>query len=669
MTEKTGKIYEFEDFCLETAEQILSRNGEIVAVTPKVFDLLVVLVKNHGHLLSKDELVKALWADSFVEEANLNVTVSALRRVLGERPNDHRYIETVPRRGYRFVAEVREITDESAADDVSVSDQNFTEAETISIDLPAKSCPKCKKLYYDKTLNFCLDDGEALSAETFSTNKSLSVPFQNKSKLFLLFGGILVAAIAGILVWKFSFQSETADVSNIQTLAVLPFKPLANNQSDSALEIGMADALITKLSSVRQITVRPTSAVSKYTEAGTDPVAAGRELQVEAVLDGKIQRADNKIRVTVQLLRVSDGTTLWAETFDDFFTNIFAVQDSISEKLTSSLALKLSGREKEQLAKRYTENTEAYALLLQARYFHEKLTKENTLKALEYYQAAIDKDPNYALAYTSRAGAYGFLANLNINPEENRQKARDTVMKALSLDPNLGETYADLADIQSFYDWNFTEAEKNYRKAVELAPNAANVHLQYSTTLTVLGRHDEAIAEAKKAVQINPVSPIALSFYLRTLTNARRYEETIVEGKKSLVLMPNERLILGGLIRAYIYNSMFAEAEALLPKFLEQNPINKNYLKSLIYLNTGRKTEAEKILHDEIAEYKEGDNCFNIAMNYAALGDKEKTIEFLEKAFQRRESSITHLAILPEFDDLHSDPRFQDLLKKIGLPQ
>jgi DNA-binding winged helix-turn-helix (wHTH) protein/TolB-like protein/tetratricopeptide (TPR) repeat protein len=661
-------IYEFDNFQLDLAEQTLKFNDENVTLTPKVFDLLAVLVENHGHLLSKDELVKALWAESFVEEANLNVTVSALRKVLGEKPNENRFIETIPRRGYRFVAEVREISGRKTDENYRlISEQSLKELGTMELDLWEKHCPKCRKIYFDKTLNFCLNCGETLvtSAE-ISPNKTNS-GFRSKRSLFYLLGGLMII-LSGILIWKFAYQADKTDVSNVRTIAVLPFKPLNGKESDGALEMGMADTLITKLSKLNHIIVRPTSSSSIFSEGNTDPLAVGRDLQVEAVLDGKVQHADNKIRMTVQLLRVSDGATLWAESFDDSFTNIFAVQDSISEKVTISLAMKISSKEKELLAKRDTENTEAYSLYLQARFFNEKNDIESSHKALEYFQSAIDKDPNYAKAYASRSSSYLILATLGDNREENQQKARDTVIKALSLDPNLGEGYRALADIQALIEWNFTEAEKNYRKAIEIAPNEADTHLGYANFLSSLGRHDEAIKEVEKAVQINPVAPYILTLHVEAYVLAHRFDEAIALGKKYFELIPNDPQIVNALMVSYLRKDAFAEAEALLPRFLEINP-NSVVSKAAVYLKTGKHAEGEKILRERLATYKEGDNCFQFAFVTAMLGDKEKTLEFLEKAVQQREQAAVLLAVAPNFDNLHSEPRFQELLRRVGFPQ
>jgi DNA-binding winged helix-turn-helix (wHTH) protein/TolB-like protein/tetratricopeptide (TPR) repeat protein len=664
MSEKAEKIYEFGEFRFETAEQILRRNGEVVPLTPKVFDLLRVLVENQGHLLSKDELLKSLWAESFVEEANLNVTVSALRRTLGEKPNENRFIETVPRRGYRFVAAVREITDEKAGE----TDPIFTEAKTISIDFPAKRCPKCRKVYYDESLNFCLDDGETLEVETPATKRSLSIPFQKSARAGLVLGGVLILAIAAGLVWKFAFDAQTTEVSNIRTIAVLPFKPLAGSQSDAALEIGMADALITKLSSIRQITIRPTSAVSKYTDANVDAITAGRELQVEAVLDGKIQRADNKIRVTVQLLRVKDGATLWAGSFDDFFTNIFAVQDSISEKMTSSLALKISGQEKAQLAKRSTENTEAYAFYLKARYYHEQISEDGSRKAVEFYEAAIEKDPEYALAYAWAVGAVFHLANLGINREENLQKAHDFAAKAVKIDPNLSDAHEALATVKDVLEWNWTEAENEYRKSIELDPRNADAHYSYAVFLSRFKtRSDQAVSEIETAKQLNPVAVYMQTESVVVLLRARRFDEALAAAEKIPELKPDFQSAYFLLTRLYVFKSMPDKANQALKKYLELGSYKNQYLKAFVYMNSGKKAEAEKILREAVGKFDEKDSYANNALCYILLGDKDRAFEFLEKAYKRHEAHVLTLDVEPEWDALRSDPRFEDLTRRLGL--
>jgi DNA-binding winged helix-turn-helix (wHTH) protein/TolB-like protein/Flp pilus assembly protein TadD len=638
MSGKNEQIYEFGAFRLNVEERFLQRDGETITLTPKVFDLLVLLVENHGHLLEKDEIIKVLWADSFVEEANLNVNISALRRALGETPTEQKFIETVPRRGYRFVSEVSEIKPENLPEKVEKNESNkvVTVTDFDSQEIPAHS-------------------------------KS-SQPFSSKTLLFSLLGILTILAI-GFFIWYSAKHAENeGNITQIKSIAVLPFKPLTKNGSDEALEMGMADTLITKLSGLQQITVRPTSSVLKYASLESDSLTVGRELKVDAVLEGKIQRAENKIRVTVQMLRTSDGATLWSDSFDDFFTNIFAVQDSIAEKVTASLATKISGKEKELLTKRPTENTEAYALYLKARFYHEQISEEGSRKAVEFYQAAIDKDPEYALAYAWRVGALIHLANLNINREENLQKARDSAAKAVSLDPNLADAHEALATVKDAIDWNFAESEIEHRKSIKLDPKNADAHFSYASFLSRFkNRQDEAIKEIETAKQLNPVAMYIQTQAVTILLRARRYDQAIAEAKKVIELNPDFQPTYYLLARLYIYKGMFAEANELLEKHkIDSN--NQPYINAVVNLHTEKKAEAEKSLRELIGKYKDGDNCSNYARYYILLGDKEHTLEFLEKAFERREVSMLLLDTEPEWDEIRSEPRFQDLIRRVGLP-
>jgi DNA-binding winged helix-turn-helix (wHTH) protein/TolB-like protein/Tfp pilus assembly protein PilF len=646
MSAETDQIYEFGDFRLNVGERVLTRGGEggeVVSLTPKVFDLLVIFVENSQHLLEKKILLDKLWQDSFVEEANLNVNVSALRRVLGEKPDEARYIETVPRRGYRFVAEVRRVE----PDDADEAQKSLSAGE------PATAVTSANDQF----------------AERLETARAASNRLSKQSKLFFAaLGLILATALAGILIWKFAVQSNKPDVSNIRTIAVLPFKPLVASQSDAALEMGMASALIAKLSNLEQLTLRPTSAVSKYANAETDPIAAGRELQTEAVLDGKIQRADGRIRVTVELLRVSDGATLWAGSFDDFFTNIFAVQDSISERMTNSLALKLSGSEKELLAKRPTENTEAYALFLQARFFHEQISEEGSRKAIEFYEAATRKDPEFALAFAWTVGALIHLANLNINREENLQKARNAASKAVELDSQLADAHEALATVKDAIDWNFAESETEHRRSVELDPKNADAHFSYAAFLSRFKeRQTEAVSEIEMAQRLDPVTMYIRAEAALILLRARRYDEAIAETKKLIELKPDFQPAYILLIRLYVYKSMPTEAEAALNKYAEFNPSNREYATALVYRQAGKIEESEKISREQIARYKDGENCGKYALYAVLLGDKTRAFEFLEKALQRRESILLTLDVDPDWDDLRDDARYQNLRRRIGL--
>lgn len=614
MVDFEKEIYEFEGFRIDISERRLSHYGDETAVTPKAFDLLGLLVRNHGHLLTKDRIIEELWPGSFVEEANLNVNISALRRVLGDTAVEQKFIETVPRQGYRFVADVK---------------RNDQVAES-----PAKR------------LNARSKDSASQPNEPRNVAEEIRRSLRRSERRRMIFSAVAALAVlsfpfAGWLVYRSLGTGDPGPMS----IAVLPFRPLSQSASDEALEMGMTDALITKLSKIDQLTVRPTSAVRKYATQYADALDAGRELRVEAVLDGKVQKADNKVRVSVQLLRVADGVTLWSGSFDDFFTNIFALQDSISERMAASLALKLSRREQESIEKRYTENTEAYQLFLQAQFHHLQISEAGSWNALKYYEASVAKDPDYALAWASMVGAYAHIENLNDDREANRERAKNAAYRALAIDPELPEAHEAVATVVDFFEWNWPEAEKEYLKAIELGPNRDGPHYAYSIFLSRFKRHDEAVREIRTAQQIDPSAVYIQDQLVHTLLRARRFDEALAEAKKSLEMKPD-----------------------VLDRMKEVGTPLSETFRARVYLNTGRRAEAEKILRPLIAKYKDGDNALPIALNHARLGEIDEAFEFLEKAYQRRESQVMIVNIEPEWDMIRSDPRYIDLTRRMRVP-
>lgn len=396
MNEAQTHIYEFGDFRLDAAKRLLlKRDGERIPLTPKAFDTLLYLVEHSGALLDKDELLRAVWADTVVEENNLNQHISTLRRVLGERRDEHHYIVTVPGRGYRFIADVSTHT-------------NLDEQKKVEENQHA------------------LDEKQAKESNTGAASQlAQRAGKQNRNVWIGLCAGIVIIGLVVAASYFWVARTKTASVSSIRTIAVLPFKPLVAENRDEALEMGLADTLIARLSNSREIIVRPLSSVRRYGGLEQDPQAAGRELGVESVLDGSLQRWGDRIRVTARLVSVADGASLWTETFDEKFTNIFAVQDAISERVTGTLALRLSSEEKKRLTKRYTENVEAYQLYLIGRYHWGKLTPTEVKKSIGYFQQAIEIDPAYALAYAGLAKAYTSLPiTSDVPPKDAFPKAK-----------------------------------------------------------------------------------------------------------------------------------------------------------------------------------------------------------------------------------------------------
>src|ERR1700691_79562 len=633
MPAETSQLYEFGPFRADGVRRLLLRDGEAVPLTSKAFDTLQVLIVNHGRVLEKDELLKSIWPNSFVEEANLAQNVSALRKALGELPGEHRYIATIPGRGYRFVAQVKQL----GAAETELTLGRRTTAEVV-----------VEEEFQD-------DDAKS-PARRLAPPKAIA--------------GLLLAALLGVAVWRIRKEkaAPAPDVSATRSIAVLPFHPL-DAQGGQALGLGLADAVITKLSNIRQLVVRPTSSIQQYAGASADPWAAGRELDVEAVLEGQVQQSGDRIRVTVQLLRVADRRPLWAETFDESFTGIFAIEDAISERVAQALAVKLAQGEKQRLDRRYTANLEAYRNYLDGRYSEFRFTPHGLNQAIAYFDRAIGIDPSYALAYAGSADAYTTASDWVLSPREALPKAEAAARRALEFDDGLAEAHGALAHAE-MHEWKLAEAGKESARALALNPNITSTYFAYAEYLSALGKQDLASEEIRKALLIDPLSP-ELLFLLefppclkhdfegalaadRAAIKAhpdywpphmaagyaylaeRRIPEAIAEFERSRALAPDATLTLSGLAAAQARSGNRAEAMQLLAQL--------------------QKMKSERYVAP-----------FDIAVVYVALGERDQAFDWLEKAYQDQSEMMLFLEMYEPVDDLHDDPRFQDLVRRVRI--
>ncbi|HYO76343.1 MAG TPA: winged helix-turn-helix domain-containing protein, partial [Thermoanaerobaculia bacterium] len=441
-----GRHFDFGPFRLDAANHELLRDGRAVPLKPKAFDLLRVLVENRGRIVSKDDLLRRVWPDAAVEESSLTQNVYELRKALSGADRDLRYIENVPKRGYRFAAEVSASAETASADSLSAS------------------------------------------------------------------GG------------------------DQKSIAVLPFRSLGATAGSEYLGVGIADTLITVLTNIRGIVVRPIAAGHAYANGPTDPLQLARTLGVDAVLDGSVQTASGRIRVTVRLVDVASGAALWAMKFDETEADIFAVQDTIAETLAAAVAPELGDRDRAALKKRYTASTAAYELYLKGRYNWKKSSEESLWRAIEFFRAAIEVDPHYALAYVGIADAYtsldwyGVLSTRESNPHALRAAER-----ALAIDGSLAEAHASLAMAKQ-YAWEWAAAERAYGAAIALNPNYAQARQWYGVYLAFMGRVDEAIAEIRRAESLDPVSLSIGSQVALVYLCARRYEEGLAQARKVLAV-------------------------------------------------------------------------------------------------------------------------------------
>jgi DNA-binding winged helix-turn-helix (wHTH) protein/TolB-like protein/Tfp pilus assembly protein PilF len=647
LSEQSNSSYQFGHFHLDTRNRLLLRDGVVVPLTPKVFDTLMVLVENCGRVVEKELMMNQIWPDSFVEERNLAQNIFTLRKALGEEGPD-KYIETIPKRGYRFVAAVKLLADEDADMIVAkrVRSKVVIDEEILDDSEPVHSLDK-----------------KQLAAEQAAT-KSLKTRW--------LIGGLALAAVGAALYLIFANRAtQPVSIAGVKSIAVLPFKIITTADSDNYLGLGMADALITRLSRLRQIIVRPTRAVLKYDTADQDPLAVGRELRVDSLLDGTIQRNGERLRLTVQLFRVSDGASLWADTFDEQFTDIFAVQDSIADRVTQAMLLRLTGEEKQQLTKRYTRSTEAYQSYVKGRYFWNKRTEAGLRQAKEYFDQALERDPGYALAYVGLAECYALYSTYGVMPaREAFPRAQEAAERALEIDEQLAEAHASLGVVRYEYNWDWPGADKEFRRALELAPSYATAHQWYGGYLIALGAFDDGIREIKRAQELDPLSPVMNASVGWFYYFARQYDKAIEEGRKATDLESGSAIAHFFLGQAYMQKGMHTEAVAELQKSLNLAPDEPGSIAVLVHAHmlAGDKEEANRFLARLIDLSKRAYvPPYNIAEAYVGVRDRDQAFFWLDKAFEEHSPDLVGLKTEPRLDSLRSDPRFADLIRRVGF--
>jgi DNA-binding winged helix-turn-helix (wHTH) protein/TolB-like protein len=639
-------LYEFGPFQLDPPERLLLCDGQPVPMTPKAFDLLVVLVEKGGHLLEKDELLKTVWPGSFVEEGNLSVTVSFLRKALNDDRGLHKYIETVSKRGYRFVADVREVGErESMPPPLQRDESRGTGEESKAQEQLSPVAPKSATIAPGRIFRWSL----LLAA--------------------LGLGTLLI--LVKVIPRRESGTGQVQGLVPIRSVAVLPFQTLGSKGGEEYLGLEMADALITRLGNTGKIIVRPTSAIQKYAGADLSPQAAGQEQGVDAVLDGRIQREADHVRLTVQLIRVRDGVQLWGESFDKEFTNIFALEDALSERVAQSIRLKLTGEESRRFTKRSTERPDAYEAYVKGRYFWNKRTDKGLKKGLEYFRQAITLDPMFAEAYVGVADSYGTLGLYAVlPPKEAFPAAKEAAKRALEMDDGLAEAHATLGFIYFYYDWNGADAANEFRRALADNPNYAMAHSWYGESLAATGRYPEAVAEAQRALEDDPLSLIIGSNAGWTLSLAGKPDQAIEILRKAIEIDPSFPRTHYRLGRAYEQKKSYDMAISELEQAVSLSGGDACYKGSLghAYAISGNTNQARKVLQE--LEERVGQPyvpAYAIGLVYAGLGDSDHAISWLQKAYEDRSTSIAFLKLDPELSSLHSDPRFEQLSRRINF--
>jgi DNA-binding winged helix-turn-helix (wHTH) protein/TolB-like protein len=628
MGDESKHFYEFGRFRIDTAQRLLLRDQEIVSLTPKVFDMLLTLVESSGEVVSKDSLMKKVWPDTFVEDGNLTQNISLLRKALGEGQNGHPYIETVARRGYRFAAPVKAVWDHGVGAFESVNTAVHTREVSVPRDIRTTSRSRI-----------------ALSAHW-------------RMLLSLLI--VLVFAAAGFIY--FARANRSGDSSRaIESIAILPF---VNESSDSDAEYlsdEVTESLINNLSQLPKLRVVPRSVVLSYKGHESDPRKIAHDLNVRAVLTGRVHRRGDTLSIQVDLIDVANVSQMWGQHYDRRVSDLLLVQEDISRDIFENLRLKLSVEEQKQL--------EAYSFYLKGRNYWNKRTEDGLLQGIDYFQKAIEADQSYAPAYAGLADCYNMLVVYGINqPSEAFPKAKEAATKALSIDSTLAEARTSLAFIKHRWDWAREDAEREFQLAIKSKPTYAPAHQWYSSYLVAMGRFDEAIAEARRAQELEPLSFISNSHIGWILYFAGRYDEAIEHCKKLLDVDPNffpARRYLG---LVYEQKGMYGEAIAEFQQAakLSGSPLMMSLL-GHAYAVSGNRVEAQRILVELGQQKQRYVSPYTVATIYAGLGDKDQAFKWLEKAFDERDIWLMNLKVDPLFKSLRSDYRFSDMLARIGL--
>jgi TolB-like protein/DNA-binding winged helix-turn-helix (wHTH) protein/Tfp pilus assembly protein PilF len=700
------KVYEFDDFRIDVAHLMLYRRGAEIPLVPKAVETLLALIERRGKIVSKDELLEAVWPDTVVEESNLFLYLSHLRKTLGTHKDGSPYVETLRRRGYRFNGDVH-LVEESVEDKnyelrvdefeqsraniqsqavrlhvVKNWNRNTTESEKISSAssaLPAlipfesshDPTPSKNELAPDE-LSTDLEVSEGTLKQ--ATRLVSETGGSRRSKLRYVLAVWLVILVAAVFAGSFYWRSRhvaATKVAKPNSIAILPFRPLVDQNRDEALELGMADTLITRLGNNKAITVRPLSSVRNFQGPDRDAINAGKALGVEAVLDSSIQRSGDRIRVNVTLIKVADGATLWADTFDKTFTDIFVVQDSIATSIVNALALNLNSEERTRLVKRYTSNPDALDYYNRGRVNELKITKEGLLKAIDFFDRAIKADPNYALAYAHKADAYralgisGFANNNEVLP-----KVLELAQRALEIDGSLAEAHLQVAMYDYFYLRDLTAAEAKFKQVIEMNPYDFQAHLGLAWVLLSTKRQEEAVAEARRARESSPMTPLAFALESQILLRTGHVDEAILEAQKALDFEPNFWVAHLHLGTAYASQKQYDQATAEYEKAIHLAPetfIPKIALARLFILRGDHKGAYAIARELESHRSERFIKLSSLAAIYSGLGNKDRALDLLEKAVEERELLFFGFQDETLFDNLRSEPRYRDILRRLNL--
>jgi len=616
--EEFQKIY-FSDYELDAHRRQLLKSDKPVALNAKAFDLLLFLTRNAGRAVSKDEILNSIWKDQFVEESNLAVQISAIRKALGDKTAEPRFLATIPGKGYQFVAEVSSIKDDTVED--------------------------------------IRDD---------TANVEPAAPNLRRRSVIIAAAGVVLLFFASFVVIRFFSVSPT-----IKSIAVLPFVNQTGQPEPEYLSDGLAESVIFLLSRLPNLRVMSRDSSFRFREASIDAKSVGREIGVDAILTGRIFQFADTVSIRTELVSTEDNSIIWGEQFTRKLSDVEKLQVDIAQSITRELKIKLTAPDEQFLKRNQTDDHEAYQLYLLGRYHLNRLTDDGFLKGRDNFRRAIEKDPDYALAYAGLADSYNMLCGWGaMAPNEGYPLAKGAALRALELDETLAEAHTSLGIVKLFYDADWVGAEKDLTHAIEINPNYSIAYQSQSLVFTLQGRFDEAKLSLERSRELDPRSMLNLVMTGTVFYFQRRPSQAIGLYRQAVEMDPNSGLAHWSLGNAYLLSNRDNEAIAEYQKAIPLSGDSPDEPASLAfaYAVGGNQDEA-RITLDGLKRRTSGSYVppSLIASIYGALGEKDKAFDLLEQGFRERDSVLVYLKVDPMFDPLRSDPRFPVLQKRIGL--
>jgi TolB-like protein/DNA-binding winged helix-turn-helix (wHTH) protein/Flp pilus assembly protein TadD len=629
-------VYRFGVFQANLAARELRKHGVRIRLPGQPFCILSILLEKPGEVVTREEMQQKLWtSDTFVDfEHSLNSAIKKLRAALGDTPENSKYIETIPRVGYRFIAPVEEVTVKGrSAADVQLVPGGFS--------LP------------------------------------VAVEQQPKRRWPLVLGVFiaLIAAGGAYLQWSRS-RVRPQPTNGRLMLAVLPFENLTGDAAQDYFSDGLTEEMISQLGHLdpQHLGVIARTSVMHYKHSQAQLDLIGRELGVQYVLEGSVRRDADDVRISAQLIQVKDQTPIWVRQYDRELSHLLALQGEIAQEIAGEIQLTLGDGKRISSDGKLAASPssyEAYDLYLKGRYFWNKRTEKGFRQAIDYFQQAVTKDTNYARAYAGLADSYALTSSYRFaSPNELMPKARAAALRAIQIDDGLAEAHTSLALITENYDWDWQTAEKEYRRALQLDPNYATAHQWYAEYLSFQGRFDEALRESERARQLDPLSLIIATDNGAILYYSRQYERALEQFRAVLAMEPSfPRAHM--VILPYVEKGMFAEALADTAEwhYSDDSPVWE--AQAYVYGRSGQQLQARRAMAKWARwnRRRRSHSTSVLAMAYTAMGNHEEAFRCLEKAYQEHSNGLTTLKVEPGYDPLRSDRRFQELLQRVGLAE